>query len=231
MKFDPNGLAGVLRASLGAHWNRLHPQIRARFTLAPGATRQSFAGTMHRIERSALGWLIAKLIAFVRILPAQSARNVPFEFNLTPAPAHAPGSAWIKQRVYRFRGGDFEFRSVMRFTPDGKLIEQFPCGLGMTIELGVEGVNGDTLTFRDAGYFLRLGKWRLPLARWLTVGRFTLAHRNIDRERFSVAIRLDHPLFGALFHQYGEFSEAPVHAQANAATIPRALPLTPLRQA
>ena len=197
------GLAAVLRTALGARWQHLHPDIRARFTLAPGATRQSFTGTMREIHRSRIGWLIAHLIAFVRILPTVNARDVPFEFNLSPT----AGSGWIKERLYRFSDGCFEFRSVMSIAPDGDLIEQFPYGLGMKIQLGAED---NKLYFRDDGYFLRFGALRLPLPRWLTVGRFTLMHQNIDHEHFIVEIRLDHPLFGRLFYQVGDFIQSPV---------------------
>ncbi len=207
-----NGLAALLRTALGTRWQHLHPDIRARFTLAPGETRQSFSGTMSEINRSTVGWIIARLIAFVRILPAVRAQDVPFEFNLTPA----PGAGWIKERLYHFHDGRFEFRSVMNIARNGELIEQFPYGLGMKIRLGAEGNNGDTLTFRDDGYFLRLGALRLPLPRWLTVGRFTLAHQNIDREHFTVTISLDHPLFGRLFYQHGSFRQSRVLRSAAA---------------
>ena len=33
-----NGLAVVLRTVLGVRWDSLHPDIRRRFTMAPGAT-------------------------------------------------------------------------------------------------------------------------------------------------------------------------------------------------
>ena len=85
MKHAPSGLAAVLQASLGGQWPRLHPDIRARFNLAAGNIRQSFSGTMTVIDRSTMGWLIARLIGFVRVLPAARARNVPFEFNLSRA--------------------------------------------------------------------------------------------------------------------------------------------------
>lgn len=218
MKYTPNGLAGVLRAALGARWQHLHPDIRARFTLATDKTQQSFAGSMSEVDRSACGWLIAKLIGFVRILPSQRARHVPFVFNLRPAAQWVEGG-WIKQRIYRFRDGDFEFRSVMRITRNGELIEQFPYGLGMKIRLSAQGRNGDTLVFRDDGYFLRVGQFRIPLPRWLTVGRFTLAHKNIDREHFSVEIGIDHPLLGKLFYQHGRFCEAPLPVPASVASV------------
>ena len=208
MKKTPHGFAALLHAALGTQWQHLHPDIRARFTPAPGASRQRFTGSMSEIDRSFIGWLIARAIAFVRMLPAVRARDVPFEFNLTPA----PGAGWFKERLYYFDhddGGRFKFRSIMSIARNGDLIEQFPYGLGMKIKLGVEGNQGDKLMFRDDGYFLRVGRWRLPLPRWLSVGRFTLTHRNIDRERFTVDISIDHPLFGRLFYQAGNFRQAP----------------------
>lgn len=213
MEFIPLGLAGLLRAALGPRWPHLHPDIRARFTLAPGASRQRFSGVMRVVERSPLGWLIARLIAFVRVLPAARARDVPFEFNLTPA----PGGGWIKERLYHFGDGRFEFRSVMRIEPKGELIENFPCGLCMKIRLVAKG---GSLYFLDDGYFLRIGhtrKLRLPIPRWLSVGRFTLRHRNIDAERFMVSIRLQHPLLGRLFYQCGTFQQVQPEVAADAA--------------
>ena len=216
-----NGFAVLLRTALGARWQFLHPDIRARFTLAPGATRQSFSGTMDEINRSAIGWAIAHLIAFVHVLPAARARNVPFEFNLSPAASLLPAAGWIKERLYHFSNGRFEFRSVMRIANNGELIEQFPYGLGMKIKLAAED---DTLYFLDDGYFLRMGAWRLPLPRWLTVGRFVLTHKNIDRDHFTVEINLEHPLLGRLFHQHGRFRQSPPvcvrNAQPAALSVP-----------
>src|SRR5262245_15408011 len=116
-----NGLAAVLRTALGRRWQALHPDIRARFTLTASETRQSFTGTMTEINRSTLGWLIAKAIAFVRILPSIRARHVAFEFNLSPT----QNGGWIKERLYHFRDGRFQFRSVMNIAANGDLIEQF----------------------------------------------------------------------------------------------------------
>lgn len=90
MKNIPNGFAALLRVSLGARWEHLHPDIRARFTPAPGASRQRFTGSMSGIDRSVIGWLIARVIAFVRVLPAVRVRAT-CHLNSTsrPHPARA----------------------------------------------------------------------------------------------------------------------------------------------
>jgi hypothetical protein len=90
----------------------------------------------------------------------------------------------------------------MTLDDDGVLRERFAGGLGMNIALAVAR---DDLLFLDRGYFLHFGRWRLDLPRWLAPGRFTLIHRNIDRERFEVLIDIRHPWLGHLFHQRGMF--------------------------
>lgn len=167
---------------------------------------------MQRIDRSPLGGLIARVIAFMRVLPTVCAGDVPFDFNLTAT----TNGGWIKERLYHFENGRFEFRSVMRMEPDGaagELVENFSCGAHISVCMKIRlAADTDTLYFFDDGYFLRWGTRRRPIPRWLGVGRFTLAHTNIDRENFRVEISIDHPWFGRLFHQSGEFRAAPVGA-------------------
>ena len=97
---------------------------------------------MSTIERSFIGWLIARLIAFVRVLPSVRARDVPFEFNLTAT----PDGGWIKERLYHFRAGLFEFRSVMRIEATGGENSRF---LNSLVRRSVDAINAFTtqLTF------------------------------------------------------------------------------------
>ncbi len=195
----PRDLSALLEAALGARWSLLHPEIKARFALPPGASRAVYLGVMARIERSPLGWLLARLLRHARVLPHQRAREVEFRFDVEPL---ATTFGWDKCRLYRFADEDFRFRSRMTFDADGVLRERFAGGLGMNLELAVAK---DTLLFLDRGYFLHVGRWRLDLPRWLSPGRFRLVHRNLDAARFEVVIDIRHPLFGHLFHQRGEF--------------------------
>ena len=189
--------ADLLDRSLGKDAPRLHPHIRARF-----AESRAFSGRMQQIDRSFFGWCAALLLRPLRVLPACRAYAVPFVFHLEPAPAEG---GWVKRRLYGFRDGVFEFSSVMSIDSDGSLVEQFPFGLGMRVRLEA---TADALWFRDDGYFLRLGGLRIDFPRWLGIGRFELEHRNLDRERFDVEIRIRHFLFGHLFHQAGRFANS-----------------------
>jgi len=203
--------ADLLSAVLGENASRLHHDIRARFSADAQARGRSYSGRMHQIDRSVLGWCAALLLRPLRVLPTRRTYGVPFQFHLTPAPIEG---GWTKCRVYEFPDGPFEFRSVMRIDDDGGLIEQFPLGFGMRVRLEAAG---DSLWFRDDGYFLRLGGLRIDLPRWLDIGRFELLHRNLDTERFDVEIRIRHFLFGPLFYQKGRFRGARLAA---ARTLP-----------
>lgn len=197
--------ADLLDSVLGADAPRLHPDIRARF-LVQDHGRSSFVGRMDQLDRSVFGWCIALVLRPLRVLPSRQAYAVPFAFHLDPAPGCA---GWLKRRIYGFRDGPFEFSSVMSIDADGALVEQFPLGFGMRVRLEAAG---DTLWFRDDGYFVRWGGVRIDFPRWLGIGRFELSHRNIDAERFDIEIRIHHFLFGPLFHQAGRFQsgEAPL---------------------
>ncbi len=191
--------ADLLSAALGKDASRLHPDIRARFAASGASRRSSFSGRMQQVDRSILGWCVALLLRPLRVLPSCRAYAVPFEFHLEPA---LGGGGWVKRRVYAFGDGPFEFSSIMKLDDDGRLVEQFPLGFGMRVLLEA---TDNALWFRDDGYFVRWGSFRLDFPRWLGVGRFELVHRNIDSERFDVEIRIRHFLFGPLFYQSGRF--------------------------
>lgn len=195
-----NSFAAVLHRNMGeAAWTRLHRHIRERFAAHSGAILR-FRGVMERVHCSPAGALIARVLRAVHVLPATHGADVPFDFSIAPVPG-----GFSKLRHYHFAGAEvFAFGSVFNDVP--ALHEEFPGGLGMYLELKEED---GALIFRDKGYFLRCGRWRLPLPRLLSVGAFELLHRNIDRERFQVLIRIHHPLLGTLFYQRGEFSAAP----------------------
>ena len=198
---SPLTFAAVLRRTLGERaWSNLDPQIAARFapTIRPKNPLR-FVGDMDWVYCSPLGALIAWLLRRAALVPERRARKVPFEFRVG-----VHDGQFTKERDYHLgQHRVFRFRSVFRDTP--RLQEEFRGGLGMYLQLRTQC---GALLFRDDGYFVRLGWWRMPLPGWLTIGRFELLHRSIDTERFQVVLRVAHPVFGTLFYQRGEFRHA-----------------------
>ncbi|WP_455202488.1 DUF4166 domain-containing protein [Kaarinaea lacus] len=194
----PQSFADILRRSMDAsRWATLHPAIRRRFSpMLRENMALSFSGTMQWVYCSPIGALLARVLRPFSILPDTCQQHTDFDFKI-----FRRGDVIMKQRRYRLRDND-TFTFTSKFSGQPHLHEEFGGGIGMYLQLDE---TQSALMFKDNGYFLRLGQWRIRLPRWLTVGSFELLHRNIDAQRFQVIIRVAHPLFGTLFYQRGEF--------------------------
>jgi hypothetical protein len=195
-----SSFGAILNRVLGnSAWKKLESAIAARFTASLSEDRPlTFVGTMHWVYCSPVGFVIAKIIKRLSILPDICARNAAFTFAIG-----IRNGEICKQRTYDL-GNSERFIFTSSFSNEPRLHEEFGGGIGMNLHLLVKR---KALLFRDQGYFLRLKKWRLHLPHWLTVGHFDLLHRNIDDQRFQIIIRVVHPLLGTLFYQRGEFKK------------------------
>jgi len=187
----------IIRKDVGEkQWQELDINIIKRFTRSTRKSCLRYHGIVDWVYCSPLGALLAKCLKPFSLLPDRCTRSSQFEFVINESK-----DGIYKQRRY-FLGdkSPFTFRSVFAHKPG--VHEEFSKGLGMYLKLMVKR---GSLLFRDAGYFFRIGKWRLSIPGWLSVGKFELLHRNIDERRFQVIIRITHPLFGTLFYQRGDF--------------------------
>jgi len=194
---DSHTFANLIRIDLGeTQWHNLHPDIIQRFTLPARAKHLRYTGVVNWVYCSPIGKLIALILKPLELLPALCARDSQFEFVIN----HQVNQINKRRRYFLDSNTPFTFHSL--FTQQPTLHEEFKAGLGMNLKLSV--TNGNLL-FQDRGYFWRIGKWRIPVPRWCSIGKFELLHRNIDQRYFQVIIRISHPLFGVLFYQRGEF--------------------------
>lgn len=196
-QYTKKSFIDIIRRDLGnKQWQQLDKRIIRRFTHSSGSSRLRYLGVVDWIYCSPIGYLFGKLLRPFSLLPDRCARNSQFEFLISEK-----NSVIHKQRKYLLDDKTpFTFRSL--FTDHPGVLEEFGGRLGMNLKLVVKR---GALLFRDKNYFCAVAKWRLPMPRWLTVGRFELLHRSIDERRFQVIIRIAHPLFGTLFYQRGEF--------------------------
>ena len=197
----------------GAQWKALNNNIIRRFTRPIKQHNLRYRGTVDWVYCSLIGVVIAKCLKPFSLLPDRCARTSQFEFVITEN--KETGRIHKQRRYYMNANTPFTFRSL--FSRQPKLHEEFSGGLGMYLKLAVKKGN---LLFRDRGYFLRIGRRRLPIPRWLSVGRFELLHRDIDERHFQVIIRVAHPLLGTLFYQRGDFFDVRDLNQLNAIPIP-----------
>lgn len=194
----------------GKQWSALNHNIIRRFTRSIQQNTLRYRGVVDWVYCSPVGAFIAKCLKPFSLLPDRCARQSQFEFIIK----EHNGQIHKQRRYHMETNIPFIFSSLFDNKPS--LHEEFSGGLGMYLGLAVK--KGDLL-FRDRGYFFRIGNWRLPIPRWLSVGRFELLHRNIDDRRFQVIIRIAHPLLGTLFYQRGDFFDTRCSNELNAIPI------------
>lgn len=201
-----NGLVradGSYREALGAAaWSRLSAEVRARFAVGPAAAQAiCFAGTMHRVELSAAGWLFAQACRLIGTpLAPRNGRHVPMRIELQ-ADEELGGVSW--QRIYEFSPRQ---RYIVRSTKckggPGEFVEHIGRGFSMRLDLAEENGN---LVFRSTAYQCRLFGRTVRIPDWLTPGRTTVRHEQLCGNRFRFSLSVDHPLLGRTIYQDGEF--------------------------
>lgn len=194
-------------ALLGAAgWARLPEAVRKRFShrYAPGLS-VSYAGEIAECRLSRAGWLLAQLARVIGApLPLDRGGGQAAVVTVTE---HAPSGGQVWTRVYaRSNGFPQVIHSAKQFAGPTGLEEYLGLGIGIALQVaaGAEGI-----VFLGDHYFVRLGKWRLRLPRWLEPGLLRIDHIDHGDGSFSFVLNLAHPLLGELIHQRGEFRDQP----------------------
>jgi hypothetical protein len=185
-------------------WASLPPAVRARFGRKALATQTiSYVGEIVECRMSRLGWAFAQACRLVGApLPLTTDTGVAAAVCVTED-ASGGGQFWTRQ--YSRRAGFPQvIHSSKRFAGPTGIEEYLGMGFGIALTLRVEN---EALYFDSDHYFWRLGPLRLRLPRWLTPGQLSIGHIDCDHGWFAFTLALDHPLFGALVHQCGMFTE------------------------
>ena len=206
----PGGPAAVgdlrFRTLVGeAAWAELPEAVRRRFSkcLAPEETL-IYRGRVVDTRLSRAGRVLSFLARAIGApLPLTNGATGPALVVVTEDP-RLGGQSWL--RIYS-RPGRFPqaISSTKRFRGATGLEEYVGCGIGMALRVTVEE---RVLIFRSAGYFLELGRWRLPIPRALHPGRMQIEHRDEGAGTFAFALQLTHPLLGVLVRQVAIFHDA-----------------------
>lgn len=195
------------RALLGEPgWHRLPAAVRRRFAkrLRGGATAV-YRGLVVEMEMSRAGRCLAQLARLIGApLPLSRDTGVPAVVTVTEDDRYG-GQVWT--RLYaRKRRLPQMIHSRKRFGGETGLEEHVGGGVGMSLTLTATET---ALIFTSHRYFLALSRHRLHLPAWLSPGRMTLAHTEIDDTHFAFALDLHHPWLGSLIHQRVVFQESP----------------------
>lgn len=189
-----------------AGWAALPEAVRARFSkrLGGGGTAV-YCGEVVECRMSRLGFALAQLARLIGApLPTTRDCWVPATVTVTEDP-ESGGQLWT--RLYgRRRGFPQVIHSAKRFCGPTGLEEYLGRGFGIALRVRAEP---GALLFLSDHYFVRLGRLRVRLPRWLAPGAMRVSHVDCGGGRFAFVLALDHPLFGALIRQTAMFDERP----------------------
>ncbi len=194
------------RALVGeAGWSRLPLAVQRRFSkrLAPGDVTV-YAGEVLETRLSRVGKLLSFLARAIGA-PLQLDDGMTGGASVVVMEnAGLGGQSWT--RTYA-RAGKFPqvIHSAKRFSGRTGLEEYVGRGIGMTLSVSEER---GTLVFRSAGYFLDLGRVRLPLPEVLAPGAMEIVHEDEGDGRLLFKLSLVHRVFGTVVRQTARFRDA-----------------------
>ncbi|MEM5528533.1 DUF4166 domain-containing protein [Gammaproteobacteria bacterium AS21] len=190
----------VFQLVLGDDWDRLGSIIRRHYFLKPKSVDYiCVSGKMSQIHHSNVAKLLIPFGLLFGALVPYRGKDIAVDVHYTSKPNNG-NLYW--DRVFKFRRGDFHFKSYMEPVKQGEVIEFVRFGIG--IRLNVSAEQG-ALVFRDVGYIWRVLGCDIPIpGRWL-MGKVYVEERPIDERFFSMKMTLEHPLLGALFTYRGVF--------------------------
>jgi hypothetical protein len=196
------------RALLGAEaWAALPALVRARFAKRFAAGQAvNYCGQVVSCELNPAGWLLAQACRLIGApLPLDRGAGMAAVVTVTE---HAPSGGQVWTRVYARRGGFPQvIHSAKQFAgPTG--LEEY-LGLGFGIALTV-AAGPDRIVFASDHYFVRAGRLRLRLPRWLAPGALIIEHIDRGEGQFLFVLSLTHRWFGALVRQTCAFSDGAV---------------------
>jgi len=195
----------TFRRLLGeAAWQRLNPNVRARFAVKPDAGQVFvFTGAMDVVRRSWFGWLLGHICRLIGspVTPRQG-RNVPTAVHIYRS-SRGDGIVW--ERRYDFSGGSpVVVSSTKRADPPDGLLECASRGFAMRLRLFERD---GAIHFASTGYCLELGRWRLPIPSLLTPGAAHVVHSDEGNGWFRFTMSFRHRLFGETYFQQGLFHQ------------------------
>ncbi len=183
-------------------WRGLAPAIHSRFGVKPLPGQVvEYAGRMTAVRASPMGRLFGHLCRLIGSpIAPYTGEDVPISVFVQQAP---DGDGVVWRREYFFPGRDkVTARSVKKVDDADSLLECFAGGFTMRMRVFAEA---GSLHFLSTGYFVRLGRWRLPIPSLLSPGQTHVVHADRGNGRFSFTMTVRHPLYGESFYQDGWF--------------------------
>ena len=200
-----------LAALVGAAgWARLPAAVRRRFGVGHGSA--TYVGRM--ALRCSPGGRVFAALARVFGSPLSGASDEAVPTSVRVFDDGRGGMVWERSFHVRGAGDAHVVRSIKALDARGRLVERTDGGLGMALRVFEEG---GALVFESHGFFLALGRLRLPVPALLTPGTCRVVHTDLGDGLFRFDLDMVHPLWGRTFHQSGVFADPAIDATQGAA--------------
>lgn len=185
-------------------WAQLPPAVRTRFGRHIGTCQAAvYTGEIVECRMSRAGWLLSQICRLIGApLPVSTDICVPAIVAVTEDP-QGRGQFWTRS-YGRLSGFPQVIHSVKRFAGRTGLEEYVGCGIGIALTICVKD---GALHFDSDHYFLKLGRYRLPIPRWMAPGRLRVSHIDCGHDSFAFVLQLRHPLGGELVRQTVMFKD------------------------
>ena len=194
----------LIKRAIGEKWELLSKRMQARFEEESlSDAPKKYKGEMLDIQCSFLGSVLANFMRPIGspLLPYNE-KNVPIDVKVYK---NETEGIIFKERIYHFKNRrPFKVLSWMVVNTEGQIQEFIGFGLGMRMALDVRQ---ETLFFKGAGYFLKLGRFNIPIPLFLSPGEVLVEHSDHGDAAFRVRIEMKHPWFGQMYLQDGIFKE------------------------
>ncbi len=193
-----------LRTLVGdAGWARLAPAIRTRFNAEPAeGEMRTYRGSVDVVATTKIGRMIAWAARLIGAPMAwATGRHVPCEVRVYRD--REAGIVW--ERRYDFGGGNVQVaRTTKRSDGNGRLLECFGAGAGMTLDVFEQD---KALHFVSEDFFIGLGRWKLRFPLLLSPGTLHVTQKDEGGGAFRFSMLVNHPLLGCVAEQDGVFRE------------------------
>jgi Domain of unknown function (DUF4166) len=187
-----------------ADWEQLPAAVRKRFSkrLTGGATAV-YVGNVTGFRITTFGKILAQALRLIGApLPVFDHIQVPTVVTVTED-VKTGGQIWT--RTYANRSGFPQvIHSAKLFSGPTGLEEHVGFGITMLLEV-VACPEG--LTFKSAGYQLKIAALRVALPKFLTPGEVTVTHMETDETHFIFEMTLRHPWLGEIMRQTAEYRD------------------------
>ncbi|WP_341763740.1 DUF4166 domain-containing protein [Candidatus Tisiphia endosymbiont of Beris chalybata] len=175
--------------------------LQKRYSLIPYSTNYLLLTGTINISISKIFNIFAPLFKFIGSLPFYPEKNIPVTVELISE--QASDKILMNRTFHYHQKPAYHFNSKIIHIKDNVVLELMQFGMAAKLIYRLEA---NKIIMDYGGYFLQVGRWRMPLPLGWVIGKFSACETAIDDAKFSMVVSLQHPVFGKIYQYDGIFT-------------------------